>query len=322
MSLKHLLRRARIVYHEHGLGEVIKRGKSLIERKARRSNYIPLETKTYVEGRVDNDIRWSVMAPYVVETESFADLGCAEGFFVEQAAEASSFSLGIDVDRERLEAAVQRRGLKSNMGFVNWNIDPETVVNLSEYDVISLLTVYHHLSRNHGYENGIYILKQIATKCDRLVFEPPGDRWIGLRRLTATATDLDTGEEYQLDYLGKSMYDEGWPTNRLSLGSKLSPGEYSVIVNSDEYGSSNPYEISITDTGYVLGGRPRVKIQEGDLTIVDGTDLSIDDMTQYYKRHLFNVLGDEIDILESETVNYKGGKRKDPFFVIDTSNVS
>lgn len=314
MNRLQLLHRAREVYTEEGAFELTKRG----VRRIKPSVF----SNTYFGSRVDNEHRWNIIKPYAEQNDSFLDIGCAEGYFVNQVAQMGLFGLGIDYDRSSINHAREIHENQNGMGFVNWEISPHTVKKIPDVDIISLQTIFHHITREYGYEDGKAILRELASKCNVLVYEPPGDRWIGINDLCLVATNVKGKEEHVIKNIGKPVYDNGWSLNRPILDGKLPSGKYNVYVysGSDNYKQSNKIVINVGKSGKIVRSNPRIFVDDGELSIQNNQSLAIEDMMDYYSNQLEEILGD-ITILETSTTDYKGDVRRDPFFIIDTSNI-
>jgi hypothetical protein len=121
--------------------------------------------------------RWELIANAVMDDgiESFIDLGCAEGYFVQQAAtNFSCFSIGIDADIRRLTIAKISTSLNKIMGagFMSAFIDKKLLSRLPQFDVILFLSVLHHIMYEHGVEYSRDILSCIRARTKKyLVFD-------------------------------------------------------------------------------------------------------------------------------------------------------
>lgn len=319
VEFRKLINRARDIYREEGTTELLSKTYSVLRFRIKQIS----QGSSYAESRSDNNKRWSLIKPHIQTQKTFLDIGCAEGYFISKASNSGLLSLGIDNREKRLKRAQKMQGFESNNGFANWELSPETVTKIPSFDVISLQTVFHHISRDFGYKKSKDILQQLSSKSNIIVYEPPGDRWIGLENITIIAVNTETQKRHQIDSLGKSMHEpDGWPINRPRIGKKLPQGHYTIKAKSEKYGESNSYEIKVGKSNRIIGERPRLKIEKSNLKIVDGEETGIDDMVKYYVNQTKDILGDEIEFLEKTTVEYRGEKRKDPFFVIDTSSIS
>jgi SAM-dependent methyltransferase len=121
--------------------------------------------------------RWSLIADVVRSTSSTSllDLGCAEGYFVQQAAKTlKCFSLGVDADIRRLTVARLTTSLSgiNGAGFVGGTIDQTLLAQLPASDIVLFLSVLHHITYEHGieYARGILTAIRGITK-KRLVFD-------------------------------------------------------------------------------------------------------------------------------------------------------
>ncbi|WP_331235727.1 DUF1698 domain-containing protein [Natronorarus salvus] len=175
--------------------------------------------------RTDSDDRWEMIAPHVSATDSTAlDIGCASGFFTAKLAGKGLLSIGIDGNRERLRTAKRLWGDEEGVGFVRYTLGSEDVATLPTFDVVLLLTVYHHWCSQFGREGAERALRELATRTETLFFEPPGEGSGGFHRVTdrPLADDESIVEYYTellrtvfddevgVEYLGEAAY----PSNR------------------------------------------------------------------------------------------------------------
>lgn len=169
MSAK--LRRMRELYSEGGLSEVSRGVRDFVYYRTARGSTID-----YHDERIDNDDRWEYVEPWVRETSSLIDIGCAEGFFTRRAASKGAFSVGIDSEQERIFRARERAESLDNCAFMSSNLSPETIRQLPQVDTILLMTVHHHWEQAYGLDAAERMFQVVLDRCDRLVYEPPGDR--------------------------------------------------------------------------------------------------------------------------------------------------
>jgi len=130
----------------------------------------------YHEGkRIDSEKRWHTIASYLEPTDKSAiDIGCASGYFTAQLARSGMFSIGIDIDRARLDDANKLFGRKTRLAFMEYHLSPETIDYLPTFDVALLLTVYHHWTNNYGRIQAENMLRVIAARTNKIFFEVPG----------------------------------------------------------------------------------------------------------------------------------------------------
>ena len=88
------------------------------------------------------------------DAKTLLDLGCAEGYFVQQAAsQCGCIALGIDADVRRLSLAQASATINrvNGAGFMYGELTPEFVGKLPPFDAIIFMSVLHHIM----YERGI-----------------------------------------------------------------------------------------------------------------------------------------------------------------------
>ena len=128
-------------------------------------------------GKRDFENRWALIRREAEEcgAQSLLDIGCAEGYFVQQAArELQCFSLGIEGDVRRLTVAQNINTLDCNerTGFMHDHIDLASLSRLPKFDVVLFLSVLHHFVRPHGIDYCREVLDIIRTKTNKvMIFE-------------------------------------------------------------------------------------------------------------------------------------------------------
>jgi SAM-dependent methyltransferase len=106
---------------------------------------------------------------------SVLDLGCAEGYFVQQSAKnLGCLALGVDADRRRLRVASMSTDINKieRAGYIYGKISPEFVEVLPNFDAVIFLSVLHHTMYEHGVDYSLKLLEaihKITRKC--LVFD-------------------------------------------------------------------------------------------------------------------------------------------------------
>lgn len=169
-----LVKRAVELYRDGG-SERLKHG----AEEYLRVNTPLLEKPQYQDRRIDNEQRWERIETHIQpEHDSMLDIGCAEGFFCARAAERGLQAIGIDSDEESIRTARNTRS-DGTVEFRAEEITPETIGGLPESDVILFLTVHHHWARAFGFESAAAMIRTLCTKSELLVYEPPGDRYLG-----------------------------------------------------------------------------------------------------------------------------------------------
>jgi len=132
-------------------------------------------TVSYQTGtRVDFEHRWELLRERITGADqSLLDIGCAEGHLTARFAELSLMSIGIERQSHTVSSARQSNRAVSNLGFLQYEITPESVHSLPTVDVVLLLTVYHHWVREYGWEQAEAMLRSLRGKCNKLFFEMP-----------------------------------------------------------------------------------------------------------------------------------------------------
>lgn len=314
--------KAKKILKNQGLDELLNVGIPYLKNKADSSDIIPYN-QPYYQRRDDNKYRWSLIQSYTNDAETAVDLGCAQGYFTNKLAEEGIFTLGIDTNEDRLSYAQNEWDWKSNIGFANWEITPDSVHKLPRTDILLFLTVYHHINKIYGKERAQNVLRILGEKSNILVCEMPGHKFSGLSFDYECTNIKNDNIDVITDYQNKDdMRAKHTGKIRPNFGYYLSPGEYEVTANANGYKKSSPLRISIGESG-VVHGKPRVGIEGESITLRHKEKMGIDDVILWYESLFFNVFGDCIDILQKEvTERYKYQERNDIIYVIDTSEVS
>lgn len=103
------------------------------------------------------------------------DLGCAEGYFVEQAAsQCRCVALGVDADVRRLSLAQASATLNRihGAGFMYGELTPEFIGKLPAFDAIIFMSVLHHIMYEHGLEYARDYMRCLRAKVTKfLIFD-------------------------------------------------------------------------------------------------------------------------------------------------------
>lgn len=103
------------------------------------------------------------------------DLGCAEGYFVEQAAtQCGCIALGIDADVRRLSLAQASIALNrvKGAGFMYGELTPEFICMLPMFDAVFFMSILHHIMYERGVEYALEYMKGIRAKASKfLIFD-------------------------------------------------------------------------------------------------------------------------------------------------------
>jgi len=107
--------------------------------------------------------------------KTLLDLGCAEGYFVEQAAsQCGCVALGVDADVRRLSLAQASATLNhvNGAGFMYGQLTPEFITMLPSFDAIIFMSVLHHIMYERGVDYARDYMKTLRAKVVKfLVFD-------------------------------------------------------------------------------------------------------------------------------------------------------
>lgn len=137
------------------------------------------EVPEYCSLRADNYARWSFIRTHLEDShQRILDVGCAEGFFVQAAAQLGIQALGIETNKRRYDRCVKRFGDHENAEFEHLTVTPDNVNDVPTVDVTLCLTVHHHWAGSFGAGPATQMLKSLAEKTDLLCYEPPGTMFL------------------------------------------------------------------------------------------------------------------------------------------------
>lgn len=163
--------------------------------------------------RIDNRQRMNIIRQYISRKDSnLLDIGCAEGVLTEQISEMGLFCIGIERMEPRLAQAKKKEKYDNGLRFIDYSITPNNVQHIPIFDVVLLLTVYHHWCREYTQENAAEMLRQLARKSGKIIFEPPGNELPGQESSQKSQRKNQTNSEgwivrYYMDYLN-SIFEE------------------------------------------------------------------------------------------------------------------
>lgn len=323
------IHRAKDVFTQHGFIELLRRSTEYTERyiktKARGSSILPYQSAPYYKQRVDSESRWSFIRPHVTNLDQGIDIGCSHGYFTNKLAEEGILSLGLESDSHKLSYGLNEWGWKSNIGFANWEINPDNIHKLPPSDVTLLLTVYHHFVAAFGVQNSIEILQTVGANTDKLICEMPGNRLAGLS-FDYICTNTKDGEIYNVTDWQEDTDLKPQNSGRIypRLGRYLPKGNYDVIAKADGYKQSSSLNITVTRSNRLEGDQPRVRLNEDsiELTRISSRRQDIDDVVKWYDDLLYHVFNDNIKIEDKKLTEHKGNRRQDILYVIDTTEIS
>lgn len=161
------------ILREEGLKSLIKSAHRFIGRKLTKLGIYRLPY--HKRHRTDSLDRWNLIEPNLSENDNTAlDIGCASGYFTNKLANNGLFSIGIDINRKRTNTSRKVWKDTENLGFMTYEINPQNIEKLPEFDVSLMLTVYHHWCKHYGREKSEYMLRELGKKSEKIFFEPPG----------------------------------------------------------------------------------------------------------------------------------------------------
>jgi SAM-dependent methyltransferase len=124
----------------------------------------------------DSEGRWQAVAKVLdrYAVRNVLDVGCAEGWFVRQAAaDRNCFAIGIEAtdalfvgELARLHDRVERAAT------IRAFMTPEALRSLPKFDAVICMSVVHHIIRAFGVESAEQFVKALASRVEKvLIFE-------------------------------------------------------------------------------------------------------------------------------------------------------
>lgn len=100
------------------------------------------------------------------EIRNVLDIGCAEGFFIRHLALAEGVTaVGLEQSRAAIRrgSAIQDLQKERGYGYIQMQVNPESLIRLPVFDLVICLSVLHHVIASGGRQAGIKFLNA-ATK--------------------------------------------------------------------------------------------------------------------------------------------------------------
>ena len=138
---------------------------------------VSINGKPICPGERKHSDRFAVIRNVIesIGAKTVLDLGCAEGYFVEQAAtQCGCIALGIDADVRRLSLAQASVALNrvQGAGFMYGELTPEFVRMLPMFDGILFMSLLHHMMYERGVPYALEYMKELRAKTSKfLIFD-------------------------------------------------------------------------------------------------------------------------------------------------------
>jgi O-antigen chain-terminating methyltransferase len=99
------------------------------------------------------------------------DLGCAEGYFVQQAAKSGLLAVGVDADVLRLSIAHASATLSriQGAGFIYAELTPEFIDTLPTFDAVLFLSILHHIMYERGVDYAREYMRRLKPKVGKFM---------------------------------------------------------------------------------------------------------------------------------------------------------
>lgn len=119
--------------------------------------------------------RWIVMKPCIegIEKGSVLDIGSNIGYFTFQTAALGHYATGVEAEdfNVTMSNAIKVCSGSENAHFIKGLITPETTKVMPHYNTIINLSVFHHWVKAYGEKMACGMMRDLASKCDHLIFE-------------------------------------------------------------------------------------------------------------------------------------------------------
>jgi SAM-dependent methyltransferase len=146
--------------------------------RAKKYVYEPISIgDTFIDGDREWNVRWSAIAREIEENRvgSVLDIGCAEGWFLRQAAERyGCFALGIDMDDKAIAASELARIYNRTQRHASMlsTMTTQDISVLPQFDMVLCLSVAHHVIRTQGLAAAKDFMTAVASRARQvLIFE-------------------------------------------------------------------------------------------------------------------------------------------------------
>lgn len=193
------LRRLKELYRIGGVSEVY--------RGVRDYYRYNIKDEHYHAARTDNEQRWSFIVSNIpAESTSLVDVGCADGFFVQKAAEQGLLVHGFEGNQSRVRRAEKAVEEYEDASVEQLYISPDNIDQLPASDVVLFLTVHHHWIRQYGWETAADMFRTIARKTELIFYEPPGNKVISQDGTEETLSPSDSLNYYETEL--KAIFDD------------------------------------------------------------------------------------------------------------------
>jgi len=121
--------------------------------------------------------RWQIIDRIISsgDMHNLLDLGCAEGYFIREAAsQRKCIALGVDADIRRVTVARSIASYEGIIGaaFLLAYITPEFVQQLPEFDVVLFFSVLHHVICERGLDEARALMNAIRSRTrKKMIFD-------------------------------------------------------------------------------------------------------------------------------------------------------
>jgi hypothetical protein len=177
-----------------------------------------------------SESRWAAIKPVIerLAVKSAMDVGANIGYFPIMLASNGVPAVAVESDRKcvrTMATALRRNGVRS-VAVMELELRPDTVELLPDTDCTILLSVWHHLVSDQGFDSATELLQQLWTRTGKVMFFDTGEEEMpesyGLRRMAPSPQAWLTGylqktcTDGRIEFLGRHRaFDAaGYPADR------------------------------------------------------------------------------------------------------------
>lgn len=102
---------------------------------------------------------------------------------------------------------------KEGCGFIKFQVNPDTINQIPTFDVVSLLTVYHHWCREFGWDESEEMLRTLTSGANKLFFEIPDEQ---IKSSQNSSNDAGSNAEGWRKYL-EGVFNDSVEVDHIAL---------------------------------------------------------------------------------------------------------
>ena len=118
--------------------------------------------------------RWDLIVAHLDDVDrSLIDIGCNLGVFTARAAALGKLSIGVEPNAQFVRRASRRYRDHPGVGFVQFEVTPNSIAALPEVDVTFCMSVFHYWVEIYGEDAAWDIVEKLLRKSKRKFFFEP-----------------------------------------------------------------------------------------------------------------------------------------------------